>query len=153
MRLLIESAHCPFMHQDTEHVGNCLHQSCFIVGLPKTLRRMKHPCLSCNRFQGRAFFFKIKFDLPPTRFDDPIDDPIPFKKTRMGLIGTLDVITNSTKKICLFTCLSTYAVHMELVFFSKSNFLNVSLLEELQLSYFYFSDNDTYLTSSLRQCP
>ena len=55
-------------------------------------------------------------DLPPTRLGDLSDDPFPFKKTGIDFIGQFYIATKSTTEksyICLFTCLSTRAAHLE----------------------------------------
>ena len=56
-------------------------------------------------------------DMPPTRFDEPSDDPFPFKNTEIDYIGPFYIATMDTIEksyICLFTRLSTRAVHLEL---------------------------------------
>ena len=115
VRMMIESAHRRCMHHGTEYIRNYLQQSFVIIGLRKTLRQRRHNCFLCRRFQGKGLH-PLMADLPPTRFDDPSDDPFPFKNTGINYIGPFYIATKDTTEksyICLFTCLSTRAVHLE----------------------------------------
>ena len=111
---MIESApgHC--MHHGTEYIRNYLQQSFVIIGIRKTLRQIRHNCFLCRRFQGKGLH-PFMTDLPPTHFDDPSDDPFSFKNTGIDNIGPFYIATRDTTEksyICLFTCLSSRAVHL-----------------------------------------
>ena len=113
--MTIESAHRRCMHHGTEYIRIYLQQSFVIIGIRKTLRQIRHNCFHCRRFQGK-WLYPLMPDLPPTRFDDPSDDPFPFKNTGIDYIGPFYIATKDTTEksyICLFTCLSSRAVHLE----------------------------------------
>ena len=76
VRMMIESAHRRCMHHGTEYFRNYLKQSLVTIGLRKTLRQIRHYCFLSRRFQGKGLH-PLMADLPPTRFDDPSDDPFP----------------------------------------------------------------------------
>ena len=115
VRMMIESAHRRCMHHGAEYTRNSLQQNFVSFGLRKTLRQIRHNCFLCRRFQGRGLH-PLMADLPPTCLEDPSDDPFPFKNTGIDYIGPFYIATKDTTEksyICLFTCLSTRAVHLE----------------------------------------
>ena len=115
VRMMIENAHRRCMHHGTEYVRNYQQQSFVIIGLRKTLRQIRHNCFLCRRFQGKGLH-PLMPDLPPTRFNDPSDDPFPFKNTGIDDIVPFSIATKDTTErryIRLFTCLSICAVHLE----------------------------------------
>ena len=141
VRMMIENAHRRCMHHGTEYIHNYLQQRFVIIGLRKTLRQIRHYCFLCRRFHGKGLH-PLMADLPPTRFDDPSDDPFPFKNAGIDYIGPFYIATKDTTEksyICLFTCLSTRAVHLELTEnLSTNNCITAirrSLLGEAHLSF------------------
>ena len=102
VRMMIESTHCLCMHHGTEYIRNYLQQSFVIIGLRKALRQIRHNCFLCRRFQGKGLH-PLMADLPPTRFDDPFDDPFPFKNTKIDYIGPFYIGTkDATEKKTIF---------------------------------------------------
>ena len=69
-------------------------------------------CVTCTKFQGKTFATPKEPPLPSSRVSD---DP-PFSNTGIDFAGPLYTSDNGLKVyICLFTCASTRAVHLELV--------------------------------------
>ena len=103
------------MHQGTEYVRNYILQTFVILGLRETLKQDRHRCFFCRRFQWKRLRI-FMWDLPPTRFQDPIKNPCRFKNFGIDYIGPFHIAeTSSTTKqyICLFTCFTTRARHLE----------------------------------------
>ena len=114
-RLLLEHAHCRCMHLGTEYVRNYLQQKFLIIGLRQALKQIRHRCFFCRRLQGKGLSV-FRSDLPSTRFQDPNENPYPFKTVGIDYIGPFHIAENSstTKQyICLFTCFTIRALHLE----------------------------------------
>ena len=101
VRMMIESAHRRCMHHGTEYIRNYLQQNFVILGLRKTLRQIRHNCYLCRRFQGKGLH-PLMADLSPTRFDDPSDDPFPFKNTGSDYIRPFYIATKDTTEKAIF---------------------------------------------------
>ena len=71
----------------------------------------------CRKFEGLLYSYEASPDLPCDRVSD---DP-PFAHTGINFAGPLYVRTQGSEEsehkayICLFTCASTRAIHLELV--------------------------------------
>ena len=86
-------------------------------GHTRLVKQIIRKCVTCKRMDGIAYPVVRPPDLPTTRVSD---DPL-FSHTGVDFAGplyvhSLDESTSSMKTyICLFTCASTRAVHLELV--------------------------------------
>ena len=82
-----------------------------------TVKQIIGKCVTCKRMDGVAYPVVRPPDLPTTR----VSDNPPFSHTGVDFAGplyvhSLDESASSMKTyICLFTCASTRAVHLELV--------------------------------------
>ena len=80
---------------------------------------MVRRCVICKKMEGEAFNTPKVAPLPPSR----VSDSPPFTNTRVDFAGPLfvtDRSQNETEKtskayVCLWTCASTAAIHLELV--------------------------------------
>ena len=84
-------------------------------GYRQALKQIRHRCFFCRRFQGKGLSVFMS-DLPATRFQDPNENLYPFKTVGIDYIGPFHIAENSstTKQyICLFTCFTTRAMHLE----------------------------------------
>ena len=122
-------------HHDCHHQGSTITRSSIsrggfhIVGSSKFVKSIIHRCVMCNRLRGRAQEQKMS-DLPKSR----VTISPPFTNVGVDLFGPFhikDTIAtrrhNSTTKMwgCVFTCLSSRAVHFEaLSSLDASSFLN-----------------------------
>ncbi|XP_075259131.1 uncharacterized protein LOC142350984 [Convolutriloba macropyga] len=113
-RLLIEKAHHDCGHQGVEHEKAHLQQTFLMIGLRKVLRSLVKYCFICR--QWRADNVRLKMaDLPEFRF--PANKQYPFVNTGMDMFGPFYIKDKRERTqmhyVCLFTCLVTRAVHLE----------------------------------------
>ncbi|XP_075241602.1 uncharacterized protein LOC142336577 [Convolutriloba macropyga] len=115
-RLLIEKAHDDCGHQGVEHAKAHLQQTFLLIGLRKMLQDLGKYCFICRRWRADNVRPKMA-DLPEFRFLDA-NKHYPFVKTEMGKFGPfyIEDMREGTQMhyVCLFTCLVTRAVHLEL---------------------------------------
>ena len=114
-RLLKEKARHDCGHQGVEHVKAHLQQTFLMIGLRKVLRSLgKYYCL-CRRWRADNVRPKMA-DLPEFRFPDAIKQ-YPFVNTGMDMFGPFYIEDKregtQMHYVCLFTCLVTRAVHLE----------------------------------------
>ena len=114
VRKLSEDGHESNYHEGTEYVRRILQQKCWIIGLRNVLRIVKMKCLKCRKQQvGGVQPFMA--DLPKERLEERV---FPFANTGVDYFGPFEVrfMRKSMKRwFCLFTCLTTRAVHVEVV--------------------------------------
>ena len=112
--LLVRQAHVDNHHEGTEHVRNILQQQYWITGLRNALRRIKYSCVQCRKAASQPFQPHMA-DLPKERVQQNV---YPFSNTGVDYFGPFEVtFFRKTVKYwcCLFTCLVTRAVHIEVV--------------------------------------
>ena len=112
---MIKNAHHKCMHLGTEIVRHYLQQNFIILGLWKALRHIRHHCFFCRRFYGKNLNLFMA-DLPAQRFEDPETNAYHFKNVVLDYIGPSTLLKKIPLKIfsiCLFTCLTTRAIHLE----------------------------------------
>ncbi len=86
----------------------------WIVKGRRLVRRIIHCCITCRRFEGRPYPAPPPPPLPVSRVKE---DP-PFTFTGVDFAGPVLIrAEGKTKKtwICLFTCFTTRAVHLDIV--------------------------------------
>ena len=111
---LIEDAHRAIFHEGTEYVRSGLRQEYWIIGLRNALRSVKAKCAKCRkqRAGGSQPFIA---DLPRERMQERVST---FSNTGVNYFGPFEVkFMRKTMKrwCCLFTCLTTRVVHIEVV--------------------------------------
>ena len=117
---LIEDAHQANFHEGTEYVRSVLRQEYWIIGLRNALRSVKAKCVKCRKQQA-AVSQPIMADLPRERLQERV---FPFTNTGVDYFGPFEVkFMRKTMKrwCCLFTCLTTRAVHIEVVPFLEAD--------------------------------
>ena len=114
VRKLIEDAHESNYHEGTEYVRSVLQQSDWIIGLRNSHRNLKLKCVKCRKQQvGGVQPFMA--DLPRERLEERV---FTFANTGVDYFAPFDMrlLRKSMKRwCCLFTCLTTRAVHLEVV--------------------------------------
>nr|XP_034825593.1 uncharacterized protein LOC117983216 [Maniola hyperantus] len=114
VRLIIEDYHKRFLHANTLTVMNEIRQKYWILGLRSTVKGITHGCQWC----------KVKKSMPeiPPIGDLPIErmqcHQYPFSSSGVDYFGpmTIKVGRRIEKRWgALFTCLTTRAIHLELV--------------------------------------
>ena len=110
---LIDDAHRAIF-QGTEYVRIVLRQEYWIIGLRNALRNVKAKCVKCRK-QRAGVSQPFMADLPRERLQERV---FPFTNTGVDYFGPFEVkFMRKTMKrwSCLFTCLTTRAVHIEVV--------------------------------------
>ena len=127
--LLIRHHHEAVQHQGRHFTEGAVRASgLWIVGAKRSISSVIHKCVTCRKLRGRTEQ-QIMADLPAKRLQS---DP-PFSFVRLDVFGLWDVTTcrtkggqaNSKRWAVLFTCMSTRAIHIEVIeTLSSSSFIN-----------------------------
>ena len=124
VRLLILKTHAELHHAGVSHTLSQLQLQYWICHGRATVRRVLATCVTCKRHEGSAFRLPPMPPFPKER----VVQCQPFQHSGLDSLGPLLVKDgDSTLKvsICLFTCLSVRAVHLELARgLSSQQFLN-----------------------------
>ena len=90
-------------------------QTFLIIALRRFLRRLSLTCLPCRRWRAENIT-PMMSDFPPFHFADA-EKKYLFINVGLNYFGPFDIEDNSRKLekqyICIFTCLVTHAVHLE----------------------------------------
>uniref|UniRef100_A0A5S6QKN7 Integrase catalytic domain-containing protein n=1 Tax=Trichuris muris TaxID=70415 RepID=A0A5S6QKN7_TRIMR len=111
--LLIRHCHERQLHAGTEHTLAVLRQGFWILKARSAVKRIIKDCRICRRFTSTHYTQQMA-PLP----EDRITQAYPFERTGLDFAGPLYVKRGrSVKKvyICLFTCMTIRAIHLELV--------------------------------------
>ncbi|XP_051810316.1 uncharacterized protein LOC127535739 [Acanthochromis polyacanthus] len=121
-------------HQDVAHQGRHLTEGAlrsagvWIIGARKLVSSVIYQCVTCHKLRGKPAEQKMA-NLPEDRL---VMEP-PFTRVGLDVFGPWTVITRRTRGGCaeskcwavLFSCLSTRAVHIEIIdTMSTSSFIN-----------------------------
>ncbi|XP_036007852.1 uncharacterized protein LOC118567265 [Fundulus heteroclitus] len=127
--LLIRHHHEAVQHQGRHFTEGAVRASgLWIVGAKRSISSVIHKCVTCKKLRGRTEQ-QIMADLPAERLQT---DP-PFSYVGLDVFGPWEVSTrrtkggqaNSKRWAVLFTCMSTRAVHIEVIeALSSSSFIN-----------------------------
>ena len=113
-RLFLVKCHEMCMHFGTEYTRNFIQQSHHILGIRNALRSVQFNCFECRRFRGQGLQPKMA-DLPDFRFPNT-EHPVTFTNVGIDYIGPFTILQHKTERkgyICLFNCLVTRAIHLE----------------------------------------
>ena len=114
VQLLLEKAHRDNLHEGTEYVRNMLQQEYWIIGLRNALRKTKSRCIKCRHRNTNPIHPPMAMaDLPRERLDEHV---FPFTHTGVDYFGPFEFkfLRHTMKRwCCLFNCLTTRAVHIE----------------------------------------
>ena len=114
VKLFLEYTHVNHYHQGVEYLRSSVQEHYAVLKLRLSLRSIKAHCLKCQKFQA-VTMQPIMCDLPEERlaYQSP-----PFTNTGIGYFEPFYVtVRRTTVKWWgfLFTCLTTRAVHVEIV--------------------------------------
>ncbi|MCG7892044.1 MAG: hypothetical protein N0C80_17530, partial [Candidatus Thiodiazotropha endolucinida] len=112
--LKIEKTHKQNFHAGVSQTLSQMRYHFWIPHGRATVRKVIHQCVICRRHDGGPYRMPPMPSLPPSR----VTEATPFSKTGLDYMGPLYIkIADGSKKvwICLFTCLVTRAIHLELV--------------------------------------
>ncbi|XP_013138000.1 PREDICTED: uncharacterized protein LOC106102927 [Papilio polytes] len=113
-KLLVIRAHVEANHANRERVVNDLRLSFHITRLRPTVREVERSCVHC-RVRKAMPQRAVTGDLPPERLGAYAR---PFTKKGLDYFGPLTVTIGRRREkrwVALFTCLTTRAIHLELV--------------------------------------
>jgi len=118
--LLIKDVHVKVKHNGVRDTLTTLREKYWVLRGREATKRIVKECVICRKFEGVPFKPQSTPDLP----DMCVTDAPPFTYTGVDFAGPLYVASpthqQSTEKIsekvyiCLFTCPTTRAVHLEL---------------------------------------
>ncbi|CAG9127517.1 unnamed protein product [Plutella xylostella] len=114
VRLLVHHVHKRLGHANNETVVNELRQTYWIVHLRSTVRRLASTCRFCH-VRKTLPSIPPTADLPPERLTH---HERPFTCSGLDYFGPTDITVGRRKEkrwVALFTCLTTRAVHLEIV--------------------------------------
>ena len=112
-RLLVSEAHRRVLHNGTRDTLTELRATHWMIKARSLVRQVIKECPICRRHEGRPFKPLDPPALPPFR----VQPSRPFDSTGIDLAGPLYIKGHGEPKawVCLFTCCSTRAVHLEVV--------------------------------------
>ena len=112
VQILLEKAHRDNLHEGTENVRNSLQKEYWFIGLRNVLGKIKSRCIKCRHRNANPIHPPMA-DLHRERLDEHV---FPFTHTGVNYFGLFEVkfLRRTLKRwCCLFTCLTTRAVHIE----------------------------------------
>ncbi|CAF1104794.1 unnamed protein product [Didymodactylos carnosus] len=114
--LIIQNYHQKLLHVGVAHTLAQIRNEFWIPSGRSEVFKIVKRCLRCKKFDGGPYKMPEMPALPKAR----VSESAPFTFTGLDYLGPLYIKENgrtTTKKvwICLFTCLSTRAIHLELV--------------------------------------
>lgn len=113
--LIIMDAHINHLHEGVNSTVTHLRQVYWIPRIRQRVKVILRKCVNCRKVTGHAYQQPDPPPLPKER----LHEDIPFTVTGVDFAGPMYVRnTDDTKSkvyLCLFTCASTRAVHLELV--------------------------------------
>jgi hypothetical protein len=120
-RLIINDFHIRLQHVGTAHTLASIRNEYWIPAGRAAVTKCLRSCLTCKKYDGPPYKMPRMADYPSCR----VTASQPFTSTGLDYLGPLYLKTkdDGDKKvwICLFTCLSIRAVHLELVDDMTSN--------------------------------
>ncbi|XP_052755355.1 uncharacterized protein LOC128201692 [Galleria mellonella] len=115
--LLFRYEHIQLLHGGPQLLLACIRESWWPLGGRNLARKTVHDCVTCTRMKGRTFQ-PLMGDLPAER----LEPGFPFMRSGVDYAGPVMILNRRTRGatlskgyICLFTCLCTRSIHLELV--------------------------------------
>ena len=149
--LLVRQVHQDIKHSGTADTLSTIRENYWILKGRQSVKKILRSCVVCNKLEGVSYSSVSPPDLPSERTSE---DP-PFSHTGIDFAGPLFTKGDGDLEkayVCLFTCTSTRAVHLELApDLSVSSFLLLfrRFVGRRGLPVTIFSDNaKTFKTSS-----
>ena len=115
--LIIEDTHRKLHHGGVAIIVTAIREVYWIPSIRQRVRTVLRRCVTCAKTMGKAYSTPDPPPLPKTR----VGEPRPFAVTGVDFTGALYIKeSNGEQKayICLFTCASTRAIHLEIVHIS-----------------------------------
>lgn len=113
-KLLIQHYHEQYNHVNTETVVNELRQKFYVAHLRQAVKESVRDCMFCRVHYAKPVVPRMG-NLPPAR---TALRSLLFSRTGMDYFGPVEVSVGRRKEkrwVCLFTCLTVRAIHIEIV--------------------------------------
>ena len=113
-KLLVYATHDKLHHTGVNSTVTALRQSYWIPAIRVYVKKLLRKCVICTKLSGRPYKAPDPPPLPKIR----IADPTPFSVCGVDFTGALYVCEGENERkvcICLFTCATTRAVHLEII--------------------------------------
>ena len=113
-KLLIREVHGRLVHAGVSHTLAQLRQKFWVIQGRVAVKQVIGKCSVCRRFEGQPFRLPQMPQLPRER----VRQSHPFQFVGLDYLGPFAVTnSNTTQKVwvCLFTCMTTRAVHLEVI--------------------------------------
>ena len=114
--LICDDTHINLLHAGPQACQAVICQEFWIISLRSLLRQRIFRCMTCHRYRIKPDH-PLMADLPASR----VTPSYPFEKTAVDYAGPLYIRANNLRNarkvkvyICLFVCMATKAVHLEL---------------------------------------
>ena len=119
--LLVLHYHSEVRHQDRHFTEGAVRAAGYwIIGCKRLISSLIHKCVKCRRMRGKQMSQQMS-DL----HQDRLQPGPPFSSVGVDTFGPWEVVTRRSRGGILFTCLSTRAVHIEVMEeLSSSSFIN-----------------------------
>lgn len=122
--MIIHSFHVANGHCGVERCLVDIHQRFWVIGGRPTVKRIVYGCMVCKKLKAKPMQAKMS-DLPPDRLETNL---APFTNVGIDYFGPFPVKrarTTVKRYGCIFTCLVTRAVHIEVAAsLDTSSFIN-----------------------------
>ena len=112
--LIIEMIHKKSLHSGVSQTLSQIRNRYWIPHGRAAVGFVLKTCVVCHRHEGGKYKMSPMALLPRSR----VSQSVPFSRTGLDYLGPLYIKTEQDAKkvlVCLFTCMSTRAVHLELV--------------------------------------
>ena len=136
------ATHVKLCHAGVNSTVTALRQSYWIPTIRQCVKKILSKCVVCIKLIGKPY----RIPDPPPLPKLCIEKPNPFKVTGVDFTGALYTRDGGTERkvyICLFICVNTRAVHLEVV-------LDLTL-ESFMLSFCKFTSRRSTPTTMMRQ--
>ena len=113
-RLLVYATHEKLHHAGLSSTVTAIRQMYWIPAIRAFIRKLLRKCVVCTKLTGKPY----KAPDPPPLPEARISNCTPFSVCGVDFTGALYVREGETERkvyICLFTCATTRAVHLEIV--------------------------------------
>ncbi|EYB96025.1 hypothetical protein Y032_0154g2997 [Ancylostoma ceylanicum] len=111
VRLILVKIHEDNAHCGKEHTLSILRQRFWVPRISSSFKKYLKNCTTCKRYQGLPLGAP---NMPPLPSDRVVVAK-PFKNTGCDFMGPFTSKTQDKMYVCLYTCLTTRAVHLEVV--------------------------------------
>jgi hypothetical protein len=145
-RLIVTDAHGEIQHSGTSATITFVRQRFWIPTISQCVKTIIRNCITCKKVQGKPFSAPD----PPPLMKYRVHDSTPFFVAGVDYTGAVYVKDSSGTEckvyICLFTCASTRAVHLEVVpDLTADSFMQAfrRFVSRKSLPYLMVSDNGT----------